>query len=52
MNYGVCLSIRENLVLKYHYEDNESLLGNEELDRVKISLNDQYQHKYNSFDNI
>ena len=30
----------------------ESLLFNVELDRVKFSLSDQYQHKYNSFDNI
>ena len=41
-----------NLVLKLYYEDYESLLFNEELDRVKFSLSDQYQHKYNSFDNI
>ena len=33
-----------------YYEDNESLLFNEELDRVKFSLSDQYQHKYNSFE--
>ena len=41
-----------NLVLKPYYEDNESLAFNEELDRVKFSLSDQYQHKYNSFDII
>ena len=52
MNYGECLSIRVNLVLKLYYEDYESLLFNEELDRVKFSLSDQYQHKYNSFDKI
>ena len=32
------MSIRENLVLKSHYEDNESLLFDEEVDRVKFSL--------------
>ena len=41
-----------NLVLKPYYEDYESLLINEELDRVKFSLSDQYQHEYNSFDII
>ena len=41
-----------NLALKPYDEDYESLLINEELDRVKFSLNDQYQHEYNSFDNI
>ena len=41
-----------NIVLKAYYEDYDSLLFNEELDRVKFSLSDQYQHKYNSFDNI
>ena len=41
-----------NLVLKPYYEDFESLLFNEELDRVKFSLSDQYQHQYNRFDNI
>ena len=41
-----------NLELKPYFEDNESLLINEELDRVKFSLSDQYQHTYNSFDNI
>ena len=45
-------SIRVNLVLKPYYEDNESLLINEELDRVKFSLSDQYQQEYNSFDII
>ena len=52
MNYGECLSIRVNLVLKPYHEDYESLLINEELDRVKFSLSDQYQHEYNSFDII
>ena len=46
------LSIRVNLVPKPCYEDYESLLFNEVLDRVKLSLSDQYQHKYNIFDNI
>ena len=46
------MTIRVNLVLKSYYEDYESLLFNEELDRVKFSLSDQYQHKYNSIDNI
>ena len=41
-----------DLVLKPCKEDYESLLINEELDRVKFSLSDQYQHKYNSSDNI
>ena len=41
-----------NLVLKLYNENYESLLFNEELDRVKLSLSDQYQHKYNSFDKI
>ena len=36
-----------NLVLKPYYEDYESLLFNEELDRVKFSLSDQNQHEYN-----
>ena len=35
-----------NLVLKLYYEDYESLLFIEDLDRVKFSLSDQYQHKY------
>ena len=52
MNYEEWLSIRANLVLKPYYEDYESLLINEELDGVKFSLSDQYQHKYKSFDNI
>ena len=52
MNYGGCLSFRVNLVLKPYYEDYENLLINEELNRVKFSLSDQYQHEYNSFDNI
>ena len=38
-----------NLVLKPYYEYYESLLINEELDRVKFSLSDQYQQEYNSF---
>ena len=37
MNYGECLSIRVYLVLKSSNEDYESLLFNEELDRVKFS---------------
>ena len=41
-----------NLVLKPYYEDYESLLINVELDRVKFSLSDQYQHEYNSFNII
>ena len=41
-----------NLVLKPYYEDYESLLNNEELNGVKFSLSDQYQHEYNSFDII
>ena len=41
-----------NLVLKPYYEDYDSLMLNEELDSVKFSLSDQYQHKYNSFCNI
>ena len=52
MNYGECLSFRVNLALKPYYEDYENLLINEELNRVKLSLSDQYQHEYNSFDNI
>ena len=38
-----------NLVLKPYYEDYDSLMLNEELDRVKFSQSDQYQH---SFGNI
>ena len=50
MNYGECLSIRVNLVLKSYYE---SLLFNGGVKQGEVlSLNDQYQHKYNSFDNI
>ena len=41
-----------NHVLKHYYEDYDSLLINEEFDRVKFSLSDQYQHEYNSFDII
>ena len=41
-----------NLVLKPYYGNYESLLFKEELDGVKFSLSDQYQHKYNTFDNI
>ena len=40
-----------NLELKSYYEDNDSFLLNEELDRLKFSLIDQFLHKYNSFDN-
>ena len=46
------LSISVNIVLKPYYDEYECLLFNEELDRVKFSLSDQYQHKYDSFDNI
>ena len=35
------LSIRVNLVLKPYYEDYQSLLFYEELDKVKFSLSDQ-----------
>ena len=42
MNYGEWLSIRVNLVLKPYYEDYQSLLFYEELDKVKFSLSDQY----------
>ena len=52
MNYGECLSIRVNLVLKPYYEDYQSLLFYEELDKVKFSLSDQYLCYYNSFNNI
>ena len=52
MNYGEWLSTRVDLVMKPYNEDYESLLINEELDRVKFSRSDQYQHKYNSSDNI
>ena len=52
MDYGEWLSIGVNLVLKPYYEDYDSLMLNEELDRVKFSLSDKYQHKYNSFGNI
>ena len=40
------------LCTEIYYEDYVSLLFNEELDWVKFSLSDQYQHKYDSFDNI
>ena len=40
------------LVLKSYYDAYESLLFNEDLDRVKFSLSDQHQRKYNSFDNV
>ena len=42
MNYGEWLSISVNLVLKPYYEDYQSLLFYEELDKVKFSLIDQY----------
>ena len=42
MNYGEWLSIRVNLVLEPYYEDYQSLLFYEELDKVKFSLSDQY----------
>ena len=42
MHYGEGLSIRVNLVLKPYYEDYQSLLFYEELDKVKFSLSDQY----------
>ena len=42
VNYGEWLSIRVNLVLKPYYEDYQSLLYYEELDKVKFSLSDQY----------
>ena len=41
-----------NLVLKPYCEDYESLQFDEELDRVEFFLSDQYQHNYNSFNNI
>ena len=40
-----------NLVLKPYYEDYQSLLFYEELDKVKFSLSDQYLY-YKSFSNI
>ena len=54
INYGECFfsSINVNIVLKPYNEDYESLQIDEELDRVKFSLSDQYQHEHNSFDNI
>ena len=52
MNYGECISIRVNLVLKPYYEDYQSLLFYEELDKVKFSLSDQYLCYYDSFNNI
>ena len=51
-NYGESLSIRVNLVLKPYYEDYQSLLFYEELDKVKFSLSDQYLCYYNSFKKI
>ena len=39
---GECLPIRVNLVFKPYYEDYQSLLFYEELDKVKVSLSDQY----------
>ena len=41
-----------NLVLKPYYEDYQSLLFYEKLDKVKLSLSDQYLCYYNSFNNI
>ena len=38
--------------LKPYYEDYQSLLFYEELDKVKFSLSDQYLCYYNSFNNI
>ena len=52
MNYEECLSIRVNLVLKPYYEDYQSLLFYEELEKVKFSLSDQYFCYYNSVNNI
>ena len=46
------MTIRVNLVLKPYYEDYQSLLFYEELDKVKFSLSDQYFCYYNSFNNI
>ena len=39
-------------MLKPYYEDYQSLLFSEELDKVKFSLSDQYLYYYNSFNNI
>ena len=41
-----------NLVLKPYYEDYQSLLFYEELDKVKFSLSDQYLCYYNSLNNF
>ena len=41
-----------NLVLKPYYEDYQSLLFYEELDKVKFSLSDQYLCNYDNFNNI
>ena len=41
-----------NLVLKPYYEEYQSLLFYEELDKVKFSLSDQYLCYYKSFSNI
>ena len=38
--------------MKPYYEDYQSLLFYEELDKVKFSLSDQYSCYYNSFYNI
>ena len=46
MNYGEWLSIRVNLVLKPYYEDYQSLLIYEMLEKVKSSLSDQYLCNY------
>ena len=43
--------LRVNLVLKPYYEDYQSLLFYEELDKVKFSLSDQYLCFYDSFNN-
>ena len=39
-------------MLKPYYDDYQSLLFYEELDKVKFSLSDQYFCYYNSFNNI
>ena len=41
-----------NLVLKPYYEDYQSSLFYEELDKVMFSLSDQYLCYYNSLSNI
>ena len=52
MNYEKWLSTKVNLVLKPYYEDYQSLLFYEELDKVNSSLMGQYSCCYNSFKNI